>query len=432
MNSVRIPQMEVVMLENYFARPSTIDRIRAHWLAPQIERYVEWMQTNGYADRNIVSRVPYLCQFADFTERRGTTDLNSAAAQVEEFASHWMATYQARAGSKPLRPRHLYEVRNPIRQMLRLALEGRITVKRRQKPYSFVAEAPGFLEYLATERGLSENTVRHYLYSLERLGNYLKRVGLTSLRELSPALLASFVVDTAPGLSRTTRRDICGEVRVFLRFCYRERIVAKDLSAAVEMPQIYGLADVPRSITWDEVRRMLEAVDRRAAPGRRDYAILLLLVTYGLRAHEVARLTLDDIDWKHERLQVPGRKAGHSTAYPLASVVAEALIDYLKHGRPETADRRLFFRNVAPRAPISKHAVSSRVASYLHKAGIKVQRAGSHTLRHTCVQRLIDAEFPFKTIGDYVGHRSPASTQIYTKVALASLREVAMGEGEAL
>ena len=127
---------------------------------------------------------------------------------------------------------------------------------------------------------------------------------------------------------------------------------------------------------------MLEAVDRRAAPGRRDYAILLLLVTYGLRAHEVARLTLDDIDWKHERLQVPGRKAGHSTAYPLASVVAVSLIDYLKHGRPETSDRHVFFRNVAPRAPISKHAVSSRVASYLHKAGIKVYRAGSHTLRH--------------------------------------------------
>jgi hypothetical protein len=92
---------------------------------------------------------------------------------VEEFASHRVATYQARAGSKPLRPRHLYEVRNPIRQMLRLALEGRITLKRRQKPHCFVAEAPGFLEYLATERGLSENTVRHYLYSLERLGNYL-------------------------------------------------------------------------------------------------------------------------------------------------------------------------------------------------------------------------------------------------------------------
>jgi site-specific recombinase XerD len=390
------------------------------------------MRANGYADRNIVRRVPYLCQFADFTAGLGIIDLNSAAGQVEEFASHWVVSYQARAGSNPLRPKHLYEVRNPVRQMLRLALEGRITLKRRHEPYLFEADAPGFLEYLRTERGLRDSTVRHYLHGLNRLGNYLKRVGVTSLRELSPALLASFVVDTAPYLSRTSRRDICGELRIFLRFCYRERIVAKDLCAAVEMPQVYRLADVPRSITWDEVRRMLEVVDRRAAQGRRDYAILLLLVTYGLRAHEVANLTLDDIDWKHERLQVPGRKAGHSTAYPLASVVAEALIDYLKHGRPETADRRLFFRNVAPRAPISNHAVSSRVAAYLHKAGIKVHRAGSHTLRHTCVQRLIDQEFPLKTIGDYVGHSSPVSTQIYTKVALASLREVAMGDGEAL
>jgi len=419
------------MLEDYFLKPSTVDRIRAHWLAPQIERYVEWMRTNSYADRTIVRRVPYLCQFADFAARCGIVDLNSAATQVENFASQWVARYQASTGSK-LRPKYFYEVRNPIRQMLRLALEGRITPNRRQKPYLFEAEAPGFLEYLRTERGLRESTVRHYLYGLHRLGNYLKRVGVTSLQELSPTLLASFVVDTAPALSRTSRRDICGELRVFLKFCYRERIVAKDLTATVEMPQMYRLADVPRSITWDEVRRMLEAVDRRAAQGRRDYAILLLLVTYGLRAHEVANLTLDDIDWKHERLQVPGRKAGHSTAYPLASVVAEALIDYLKHGRPETADRHLFFRKVAPRAPISKHAVSSCVASYLHKAGIKVHRAGSHTLRHTCVQRLIDQEFPLKTIGDYVGHRSPVSTQIYTKVALASLREVAMGDGEAL
>lgn len=420
------------MLEKYFVKPSTIERIRARWLAPQIEQYVEWMQVNGYADHNVVRRVPYLCQFADFTERRGITNLNAAVSQVEEFASDWVARYRASVVSKPLRPKHLNEIRDPIRQMLRLALEGRIATHRRQKPYPFTAEVPTFLEYLRTERGLRESTVRHYLYSLNRVGDYLKRIGVISLRELSPPLLGSFVVDTAPTLSRSSRRDLCGELRVFLKFCYREQIIAKDLSTAVQMPQIYRLADVPRSITWDEVRRMLETVDRRTAQGRRDYAILLLLVTYGLRAHEVAKLTLDDIDWKHERLQVPGRKAGHSTAYPLARVVGEALIDYLKNGRPETADRRLFFRNVAPRVPISNGAVSSCVASYLHKAGIKVHRPGSHTLRHTCVQRLIEAEFPLKTIGDYVGHRSPSSTQIYTKVALASLREVAMGDGEAL
>jgi integrase/recombinase XerD len=423
--------MEVVMLEKYFLRSSTVDRIRGLWLAPQIESYVEWMQTNGYADRSILRRVPYLCQFADFTAHLGIVDLNSAAGQVENFASQWVAKYQAREGSK-LRPKYIREVRLPIRQMLRLALEGRITADRPHKPFPFAAEVPTFLEYLRTERGLRERSVYLYLHNLNRFANYLKRVGAASLRELSPALLASFVVDSASALSLSRRLSMCGTLRVFLKFCYREQIVTKDLSAAVELPQTYRLANVPRSITWDEVRRMLEAVDRRASQGRRDYAILLLLVTYGLRANEVAKLTLDDIDWKHERLQVQGRKAGHSTAYPLASVVAEALIDYLKHGRPETAERRLFFRAVAPRTPIGSAVVSSCVASYLRKAAIKVHRAGSHTLRHTCVQRLIDAEFPLKTVGDYVGHRSPASTQVYTKVALASLREVAMGDGEAL
>jgi len=245
-------------------------------------------------------------------------------------------------------------------------------------------------------------------------------------------LLAAFVVDTAPKLARTGKRDLCGMIRVFLRFCYRQQVISKDLSAAVEMPQFYRLADVPRSITWDEVRRMLEAVDRRTALGRRDYAILLLLVTYGLRAHEVARLTLDDIDWKRERLQIPERKAGHWTAYPLANVVAEGLIAYLRSGRPETPDRHVFFRVLAPRSPITNGAVSATVAKYLRKAGVQVRRAGAHTLRHTCVQRLIDAEFPLKTIGDYVGHRSPQSTEIYSKVAIAALREVAMGDGEEL
>ena len=99
---------------------------------------------------------------------------------------------------------------------------------------------------------------------------------------------------------------------------------------------------------------MLEAVDRRTIRGRRDYAILLLLATYGLRAHEVAKLTLDDVDWKRERLQVLARKAGHATVYPMAGVVAEAIIAYLKHGRPKTEDRHLFFRIYAPQVPITE------------------------------------------------------------------------------
>jgi integrase/recombinase XerD len=420
------------MLERYFVKPSTVDRIRASWLAPEIERYVEWMDGQGYAIRNIYHRVPMLCRFAEFAKKHGSIDVKSATAQIEEFASHWLAAHETSCKTAEAR-RHIAEAaRNPVRQMLRLALEGRVTADRQRKSFPFEAQAPGFLRYLREERGLREATIYHYVHRLHGFGEYLKRLGVTSLTELSPALLASFVVDTAPKLARTVRRDLCGILRVFLRFCHRERVIAHDLSDAVEMPQVYRLADVPRSITWDEVRRMLEAVDRRSAIGRRDYAVLLLLVTYGLRAHEVAKLTLDDIDWKRERLQIPERKAGHSTAYPLASVVAEALIEYIRSGRPQTQDRHVFFRVLAPRQPIGKGAISSTVALYLRKAGVQVHRPGAHTLRHTCVQRLIDNEFPLKTIGDYVGHRSPQSTEIYSKVALATLREVAMGDGEEL
>jgi len=111
-------------------------------------------------------------------------------------------------------------------------------------------------------------------------------------------------------------------------------------------------------------------------------------------------------------------------------VVGEALVDYLRHGRPPSGDRHVFFRAVAPQRPISRVAVSACAKHYLLKAGIQVPRPGSHTLRHTCVQRLVDDGFGFKAIGDFVGHRSPASTEIYAKVAIEPLRQVALGDGE--
>jgi site-specific recombinase XerD len=317
--------------------------------------------------------------------------------------------------------------------MLRVVLPGftgRGRPRRTQEP--FASQAPRFFASLRQERGLRDETVLHYRHHLGRFEDYLRRIGLTELSALSPAVLGAFVVEQSRRLARTSVRDLCGVLRVFLRYLHRERVVSKDLTAAVESPQTYRLATLPRSITWEAVRRMLETVDRRTAAGRRDYAILLLLVTYGLRAREVAALTLDDIDWKRDRLRIPERKAGHSTAYPLSSTVGQALLAYLRDGRPATTARQVFFRVMAPPMPLTTAAVSSRASAYLHRAGIDAPRLGSHTLRHTCVQRLVDAELPFKMIGDYVGHRAPESTEIYTKVAVEALREVALGDGEAI
>jgi len=323
------------------------------------------------------------------------------------------------------------EVRGPVEQMLKLVVPGFTGSGRPHHPLPFAAALPGFFDFLVSERGLRHASVRHYQFHLDRFEAYLGRVGVQQLRELSPTLLSAFVAErSGSGLAKTTVRGCCGVLRVFLRYAYREGVLQRDLSGTVEWPQVYRLSSIPRSISWEEVGKVLATVDGRTPSGKRDYAILLLLVTYGLRAREVAALTLDDIDWKRERLAVPERKAGHSTACPLSKSVGKALVDYLQHGRPESMDRHVFFRAVAPLRPIGSAAISACARSYLVRAGIDAPRRGSHTLRHTLVQRLVDSDFSLKTIGDFVGHRSPASTQIYSKVAVESLRQVALGDGE--
>jgi integrase/recombinase XerD len=421
------------MLERYYIRPDTIDRIQASWIAGGIERYVEWLTEHQYAARNVFRRVPILRRFGDVARARGAATWEDLPRHVDAFVAGWVQERGQHCRSDRARRKVADEARNPIEQMLALVVPGFVGRGRARGPREpFAGQAGAFFEYLRSERGLRDASVLLYRHHLAQFDAYLQTIGLVELTALSPAILGAFVVESGRRFGRTSMRSLCGILRVFLRYLHREHLLPKDLSASVESPRAYRLATIPRAITWDEVRRMLEAVDRRSTTGKRDYAILLLLVTYGLRAREVAALTLDDLDWKRDRLRIPERKAGHSTAYPLSPTVGAALVEYLQHGRPLATDRRIFFRVLAPPVPLTTAAVSSRVSHYLHRAGIAVARPGSHTLRHTCVQRLVDAEVPFKVIGDYVGHRAAASTEIYTKVALDALREVALGDGETI
>lgn len=422
------------MLESYFVKPTTVDRIRDSWIGAEVERYVAWLAEEGYRPQAVLRRVPQLVAFGEFARQRGARTVEDLPACVNAFVGNRVDAHR-RLGRGEAAKRRLAlfakEVRGPIEQMLEVVLPGYEGSGRRHLADPFVGAAPEFFAYLVAERGLRPDTLAHYRHHLRRFAAYLVRVGVGRLDELSPALLSAFVAErTASGLAKSSIRDTCGVLRVFLRYAHREGLIGRDLAAAVEWPQVYRLSTIPRSIAWDDVGRVLGAVDRRTAAGRRDYAILLLLVTYGLRAGEVAGLTLDDIDWKRERLAVPARKAGHSTAFPLSGAVGVALVDYLQRGRPETGDRHVFFRAFAPVRPIGAAAVSSCAGHYLRAAGIDIPRPGSHTLRHTAVQRLVDADFALKTIGDFVGHRSAASTEIYAKVAVETLRTVAQGDGE--
>lgn len=419
------------MLERYFVRPETLDRIRSSWLGSPVEQYATWMLERGYAARNLADRVPILLHFGTFAQKEGAQHYAELPAYVDAFVEFWLRRPDHRRAIGPPRPRLAGEVRGPIEQMLRLVVPGFVGRTRRRIPHEpFLDRVPGFFPYLRDERGLRDATIEQYGHHLWPFDAYLTRIGLKDLHALSSVVLSGFLTERGPQLKPNGIRNCCGVLRVFLRYLHREGVVDRDLSPTVEAAPAYRLAHLPRSITWDEVRQMLDEIDRRTIVGRRDYAMLVLLVTYGLRAREVAALTLDDIDWHHDRLRIPERKAGHSTAYPLSPLVGSAIVEYLKGGRPQTSSRRVFFRAMAPYVPITYTAVGCRAAHYLHKAGIVVPRAGSHTLRHSCVQRLVDAGWALKPIGDYVGHGNPASTEIYSKVAVETLREVACGDGE--
>jgi integrase/recombinase XerD len=163
------------------------------WLAPQIERYVEWMVTEGYAIRNIYRRVPMLCRFAEFAKRHGSTDVASAASQIEAFASHWEAVH-AEGRAKEVLRKIAGEARNPVRQMLRLALEGRVTIERKHKSFPCDAEARDSCDTFTEERGLRPATIYHYIHRLHGFGDYLQRAhGLTGWDATNSIVIECFL-----------------------------------------------------------------------------------------------------------------------------------------------------------------------------------------------------------------------------------------------
>lgn len=419
------------MLEKYYVRPETVDQVRALWLGSAIESYVSWLDQNNYRDRTVLRRIPIAVSFSKFAQSRGISKIEELPAQVEPFVLKWVSKHARSHVDKQRRKRMGNEIRNIIRQMLRVIIPGYQGLGRPHKPDNpFEKTAPRFFLYLKNDKGLSDCTLEYYRHYLRQFAAYLQDIGMNDIKQLSPAIISGFIIKYRQRIKKAGVRDACGVIRVFLRYLYHENILKKDLSQSIDFPKHYRFSEIPRSMSWEQVKQVLEMIDRRSPIGKRDYAMLLLLSLYGLRAREIVAMTLDDFDWRNERLRVPERKAGHSTGYPLSPIVSEAIVDYLKHGRPLSKDRHLFFRTCAPFTPITNAVISCRCAYYIHKAGIKVPRAGSHTFRHSCVQKLVNAHFSLKSIGDYVGHRDPSSTQIYGKVAVEDLRALALGDAE--
>lgn len=417
------------MLERHFAQPRTIDRIRALWLGPAIERYVNWLDERRAATGTIKQHVHTLVQFNDFAVAHGASTWEELPAQIESFVTQWMSEHGQWCRTQHDRTVAHSLARVAVEQMLRLVLPDFVgTVRRVILP--FLDCAPGFFPHLSEERGLRQATIHGYVHHLRVFEAYLQRVGVIHLPDLAPPLISTFLIERAQHLGASGMQGCTGTLRVFLRYVHRQDIIPTDLSRSVTRGRGYKQASIPRAIAWADLQRVLDGVDRRSAVGKRDYALLLLLVSYGLRAREIAAMQLEDLDWKQAQLRVPTRKGGHSTIYPLSATVGDAIIDYLRAGRPVVDDRHLFLVTKTPYSPMAHWTVSGRASSRLRAAGIKVPRAGSHTLRHTCVQHLVESDVPFKVIGDYVGHRREESTLVYGKVALHRLRQLVIGDAE--
>jgi integrase/recombinase XerD len=174
------------------------------------------------------------------------------------------------------------------------------------------------------------------------------------------------------------------------------------------------------------VRRLLARINRRTAVGRRDYAILLLLARLGLRSGEVVFLELDDINWKDGSFSVRG-KGGRRFQLPLPADVGEAIVAYVRHGRPTSNSRRVFLRAKAPfRGFLGPSAVGSIVRHALLRAGIDAPTTGAHQFRHGLATEMLRHGASLSEIGELLGHRSPETTKIYTKVDLDALRTLAL------
>jgi len=418
------------MLERYFIKPETVDRIRGAFLGMAIDKYVTWLSQHAYTPRCVHQRVPVLVRFGEFARQRGAAGIPALHGQIEPFIKRLLRRRRP-SGSRNATRLYIRHHRSLIEQFLRVVQDGG-PKKDMGATRPFTQWAPDFFAHLCDERGLSATTIHAYAGQLQAFERYVDARRLAGPRAITPNLLDGFLAEQRAHVCARSLASTCGVLRAFLTYLFRQRIIDRDVAAMIDRPRAYRLSDIPRSISTEDVERTLSLVDRRSIVGKRDYAMLLLLVAYGLRAREVAALTLDDLDWHGAVLHVRGRKAGHAATYPLAAEVGEALLDYLQHSRPHTVGRTLFFRAVAPRGAMTYQIVSDRAQHYLLKAGVDVARPGSHTFRHSCAQRLVDAGFSLKVIGDFLGHRSVSSTRIYSKVALDGLREVALGDGEAI
>jgi integrase/recombinase XerD len=382
-------------------------------LAAFADAYRVELGRRGYTPLSTVTELRQAARFSRWLDAGGLTVAEVNEARVEEFFEWQRANWRHRQSWSRPGLRCLLDV---LRGLGVLAAEEPAQAG---SPTDVLLAC--FERYLLAERGLVAGTVVLYLRSARRFVEGLPAD--RGLAGLAAGDVTAAVLRESEVVSVGAAQNFVSGLRWFLRFCFVEGLVGSDFSqAALLVRGRSSSSSLPRGISRADARALLGSCDRRQALGRRDYAIIILLLRLGLRRGEVAGLTLDDIDWRAGELVVRG-KGSRVDRLPLPADVGQAIASYLQRGRPRSGRREVFLRAKAPYDPIASGTVASTVRRACRRAGIA--EFGSHRLRHTAACEMVQANVPLDRIGQVLRHQSLQSTAIYARVDVERLRLLA-------
>ncbi len=388
---------------------------------PRIDERTTQLFTRGYAQRTVRR---YISWWVDFTQAyEGTPAIlpaNGSCAQVTEYLNH-------RYGRNTIA-----SVRAALQLLFRdeIPTDQRLQLSRKRSTDLFHRLVPAYLDFKVTHRGV--RVPRALADKLTPFFRWLDARGFTNIQQLTAGHIRDYL-SNLEGLARTTVSGHASALRCFLRYLQMQETLEGNLAAAVDAPRVYRRSRPPTVLDEDTIERLLAAVDRSTALGKRDFAILVLAARYGLRPCDIRTLRFDHIHWREQRVVLLQTKTQCPLELPLLEEVDEALVDYIRYGRPPCVAREIFLRHKTPIGPLGiNNRLWDVMRSAISAAGIEpwVGCRGVSVLRHSAATRMLGRGVAIDTISDVLGHASVESTRVYAQVDLVGLRSVAMTEKE--
>jgi integrase/recombinase XerD len=407
------------MLDAFLEHPFFLNRHRQAPLLKEREAFLNDLQQQGTsrrALRNLSAELLQVVRLLKLTEMRDVSleDIQRAARSWarQQRTNPKAHSYGNSASS------FIYAAKKWLRFHGRLKLPS-------APPMRFADQLSDFARYMTEEKGLSPYSVRsHYSKTsrfLEWFGERHRLLARARVEDVDEFL----AIKGVSGWNRTSVSVAAQALRAFFRYAETRGWCATGFAKGIEAPKIYQYEGLPDGPSWEEVRRLLKSLKGSAPAVLRARAIPWLLAIYGLRSGEVSRLMLSDFDWREEVFQVNHSKRGGPQSYPLQRQVGDAILQYLKRGRPRCACGHLFVTLNPPYRPIGAEALWTLTSRRVRATGIHCRKRGPHVLRHACATRWLQQGASFKEIGDLLGHRGLESVGIYAKVDLPALRAVA-------